>query len=120
MVRLFCCPNNFTRVIASLGQLLCLVARSRNSFSYVYQGDYSVLLGSEPISFHVETEYPWDGKMSIGVDCNAPTPMILRLRIPGWCHNYQITLNDETIDYQLDKGYLIFCVIGWRGGIEFH
>ncbi len=73
------------------------------------------MLGSEPISFHVETEYPWDGKMSIGVDCNAPTPMILRLRIPGWCHNYQITLNDETIDYQLDKGYLILSC-DWMAG----
>ncbi|MBQ8536886.1 MAG: glycoside hydrolase family 127 protein [Clostridia bacterium] len=39
--------------------------------------------------------YPKTGKMTLAVDCKTPVAFDVKLRIPGWCQDACITVNDE-------------------------
>jgi Beta-L-arabinofuranosidase, GH127 len=56
----------------------------------------------------VETEYPLDGRVQVSVSLAAAETFTLRLRLPGWCRGYSLTLNGSTLDLQPDEyGYLL-------------
>ena len=45
-----------------------------------------------------ETNYPWNGKVSITVNVDGAKEFGLGLRIPGWCRNARVAVNGEQVD----------------------
>ncbi|MPM48657.1 Non-reducing end beta-L-arabinofuranosidase [bioreactor metagenome] len=56
-----------------------------------------------------ETSYPWDGNVTLTVESlKKSVRKEFRLRIPGWCKNYTVAVNGESItDPLIEKGYLV-------------
>ena len=53
------------------------------------------------------TAYPWQGKIELIIDTEWPLEFEMNLRIPGWCKQYQLSINN--ISYQCmytEKGYI--------------
>ena len=110
-----CCPPNLARMVASLGE-------------YVYTTDDSgvqvhLYVGSEAdirdkgIGLSVHTEYPWDGAVRITVKEARERSFGLSLRIPGWCGDYEISVNGNKADFSLKDGYA--CIMrDWSEGDE--
>jgi DUF1680 family protein len=63
----------------------------------------------------METDYPWDGRVKISVTDSCDRPWKLSLRVPDWCQNFVVKINDQVVNGSLQKGYLtIECI--WKAG----
>ncbi|NQU23841.1 MAG: glycoside hydrolase family 127 protein [Candidatus Nealsonbacteria bacterium] len=86
--RTTCCMSNCWRFLGALPEYL---------YSYDDDGLFVNLYSSSTtsqtlrdgrkIELTVETEYPFDGKVTLRFDGEKAAPFNLRLRIPGWCTN---------------------------------
>src|SRR5207247_10068267 len=45
-----------------------------------------------------ETQYPWDEHVALTLELEQPTQFAIRLRIPGWCSEATLFVNNELID----------------------
>jgi uncharacterized protein len=79
-----CCPANLSRMME---QIPGLIYAQRDSALYV-----NLFVGSNAIatvggaSTHIaqDTDYPWDGRVTIHIDPERPADFALAVRIPGW------------------------------------
>ena len=51
--------------------------------------------GKTPVSLSVETDYPFSDRITISVNPAEEKSFPLCLRIPGWCHHADISVNGE-------------------------
>jgi uncharacterized protein len=103
-----CCPPNLARLLASLGGY---IYSSNANEVVVHQyiqgkGKFSLLHGT--LNIHQETQYPWDGIINLRLEMDLPQPFKLMLRLPGWCRNGHIFVNNENVPLQglVQKGYI--------------
>ena len=111
-----CCPPNVMRLFASMPNY---IATSNGAGLQIHQYgnmEVSALLdGSTPITLRVETRYPWDGRIKITVIESSDQLWKLALRVPGWCQNFLMKVNDQKVDKSLQKGYLTMQRV-WQTG----
>lgn len=75
-----CCPPNVMRTLASLPGYLATAGE--DSLTIQVYAPATITAGD--LTVEVETEYPWDGRITVTVR-NAPSrPVELALRVPGW------------------------------------
>jgi hypothetical protein len=48
----------------------------------------------------VETSYPWDGRIEVGVESHSADPWTLALRIPAWCSQARASIDGEPVDIE--------------------
>ena len=101
-----CCPPNVVRTIAEV-----------NSYAYSVSDDavWVNLFGGnvldtkykgQHIKIKQESNYPWDGDASFVIE-EIPADYVLKLRIPGWAADAEITRNNKKVAFQIEKGYAI-------------
>ena len=103
-----CCPPNLARLLASLGQYI-YAQNDHDAVIHLYvQSSGELKAGEHTVKLRQETRYPWDGHVSIHVDPEQPAQFGLRLRIPGWCKNANVQINDEPVETtgKIERGYL--------------
>jgi hypothetical protein len=65
---------------------------------------------NKSIRVHQYTSYPWDGAVTVVLKLELPVTFDLRLRIPGWCVEFGLTVNGEKLserDFTIDRGYAV-------------
>ena len=93
-----CCPPNVVRTVSSIQDF----AYSADSDTvYVHQYIESTARHDEK-TINVKTDYPFDGTVNISYEGKEG---VLALRIPGWCKNFTVSKNGETIKPDIDLGY---------------
>ncbi len=90
-----CCPPNIVRFIPSVANFLYTHDESTIYVHQFMQSESEIDLGGKRVSIKQVTNYPYDGKIEISVDCDVR----LAIRIPDWCDSYE----GETV-----KGYAYF------------
>lgn len=84
-----CCPGNITRFVASVPQYQ-YATRGKDIFVNLYiQGKADV----GDVRLVQTTDYPWNGKVTIGVEPKHNGTFTLMLRIPGWARKYPVGTN---------------------------
>src|SRR5262245_47864686 len=76
-----CCPPNLMRLIASFQQTL---ATTTDAGVQVWQYA-SAEIGAGDVRLGVETDYPWDGAVSVTVLDAPDAERELSFRVPAWC-----------------------------------
>ncbi|MGL4986023.1 MAG: hypothetical protein ACRC5H_02660 [Treponemataceae bacterium] len=61
---------------------------------------------SIPVTITVTSEYPWNSQIKVDVNCEQEAEFSLAIRIPDWCSNATIELNDKKVSLNMDKGYV--------------
>jgi uncharacterized protein len=130
-----CCPNNLTRVVASLGQYMYSTSQDEIAIHLYAQSSATLTLPGKTIEIIQKTNYPWDGNIKITIN-----PILLdskeeeigklkekrnnfdiKIRIPGWCNKYTNSIEKssngalETSSTEPHKGYLTFSRV-WEKG----
>jgi len=104
-----CCPNNLTRMVASLGRYM--YSRSRDGvYVHLYgESSFESWTGGTRVRLSQETEYPWDGTVDITVSPDRQARFSLCLRVPGWCRGARITVNGRPVPVGrvTRKGYAV-------------
>ncbi|HPH97113.1 MAG TPA: glycoside hydrolase family 127 protein [Anaerolineaceae bacterium] len=102
-----CCPPNISRVLASLGSYFYSSSQG-GVWVHQFAGSQAKLRVDDfPVNLAVETQYPWNGLVKIRVELEDPRTFTLHLRLPGWCKNWSLKVNDEVVDLKPQaNGYL--------------
>jgi uncharacterized protein len=105
------------RLIASLGEYVYSVGDNHVAVHLFVAGTADLQLGGRRVSVRQTHDYPWDGRIRIDVDPERPAAFGLWLRLPGWCRDAQLRINDVVMDTSsvLARGYLRL-ERGWRSG----
>jgi DUF1680 family protein len=65
-------------------------------------------LKATPLVLKVDTDYPWNGSVTINVEPERQAEFALRMRIPGWSQGATIQLNGKKIEpLAVEKGYAV-------------
>ena len=96
-----CCPSQICRFLPSIGNYLYCTGDGA-LWVNLYMGN---TLKTDGAALEMETAYPDDGKVRITVD-NLKSKQ-LRPRIPGWCKEWNLSVNGQAVDATVDKGYAV-------------
>ena len=119
-----CCPSNIARLVESLGNYIYSVSNERVFVNLFVASSTSVMLKSGKVDLRTDTNYPWDGKVSILINPIKKSRFKMQVRIPGWVlghpipgntyqylnfsgGHYSITVNGQPAAYSLEKGYAV-------------
>ncbi len=111
-----CCPPNVARTIASLGQYVFATGPDDLYVNLFAAGTAELDLGRGRVLLEVDSQYPWDGRITLRIQDSSAGRFTLRLRRPGWCReDVSLRLNGLPQEAARERGYLAL-VREWRGG----
>lgn len=110
-----CCPPNVARTVASVGGYLYAVADDSFWVNLYAASTVRATLRGKELSMRVTTDYPWDGRVTLELEPDAPLRFALHLRVPGWCLQASVTVNRKKAAAQFERGYLVLDR-EWRRG----
>ena len=93
-----CCPTNITRLLASFGQYLYAQNEQEVAVHLYVQSSVQLRIKGQQVKLRQETHYPWDEHVTLTIELEQPIPLAMRLRIPGWCSEATLFVNNEPID----------------------
>lgn len=91
-----CCPPNIMRTFASIENYTVATAIERDEVQLGLFTDATVcstLASGATIELSVATDYPARGAVRIDVTRGAGADAILSLRLPGWCTEFEVSVN---------------------------
>ena len=102
-----CCPSQICRFLPSIGNYVYGVSKEA-VWVNLYMGNTATMKAAgKDITISQETGYPWTGDVAVKVGVKGSVKTQLRLRIPGWCKAYSLTVNGEAVEPTVDKGYAV-------------
>ncbi len=103
-----CCPPNIARTITDLPRHIC-EADGHSVYIHQYIGcSHEASVADGLFAFVMESGFPWHGNVRLRVTHKTPCRAALRLRLPQWCREYTVRLNQSMLDVRPDaNGYLV-------------
>jgi len=93
-----CCPPNLARTIAEVADYMYSV-NDKGLWLNLYGGNsLKTQLAEGRVQLDEETEYPWDGKVTLTVREAPAKAFSVFLRIPGWCHGATVQVNGTPVE----------------------
>jgi len=112
-----CCPPNVMRQIASVAYYAVTGdSEGLQIHQYLPLAIETELEAGLPVKLQVETEYPWSGDVNVQVRQSDGSSWPLSLRVPGWCVDYVVTVNGETIQGDWGTGQYVTVTRAWQPG----
>lgn len=102
-----CCPSQICRFLPSIGNYIYGISKDA-VWVNLYIGNQSDLMT-------IQTDYPWDGSVSMTLGRESAKKKEIRVRIPGWCKAYSIAVNGNNAEYSIENGYAVLSE-KWREG----
>jgi DUF1680 family protein len=111
-----CCPPNIARLLASLpGYFYNVSADTVWCHLYAAGAARLTLEDGRTVRVRQETDYPWDGDVTLILD--GAGEFGLRLRIPGWCDaGASLAVNDQPVETPLAPGSYAEVRRAWQAG----
>lgn len=118
-----CCPSNLSRFIPSLPGYVYAV-RGNDVYVNLFMSNTADLsVSGRRVTLSQQTDYPWNGDISIRVDKNKGGTFAMKIRIPGWVQNhpvpgslytyadsiqpgFSVAVNGRPVEGALDNGYM--------------
>ena len=113
-----CCPPNIARTIMSFGRNLYTTDDTTLYVHLYANSETDLTMRDTQVTIRQETDYPWNGEITLGVEPEAPAAFVLAARIPGWCTSApSLTVNGEALDLtaNLSGGY-VYIDREWENG----
>lgn len=79
-----CCPSSMVRFLPEIGSAIYAKGNSSIFINQFIGNEADFNLTDRRINLKMDTNYPWDGKVTIHVDPEEKTSFTLFLRIPAW------------------------------------
>jgi DUF1680 family protein len=82
-----CCPTNLIRFIPFIPQLIYATHKDSLYINLYISNKAHISLNNNKVEVNQQTNYPWNGKITITVNPEKNSEFTLKLRIPGWAQN---------------------------------
>ncbi len=100
----YCCPNNFRRGMARLPQHIYYRWDSGVAVNlYTTSTANLELEDGVQLTIRQQTDYPTSGHVHIIVEPSRPAQFSVRLRVPRWCPETKVTVNDESAQAEIHR-----------------
>lgn len=117
-----CCPSNICRFIPSLPGYVYAVKDNNVYVNLFLSNTADLKVGGKAVRLSQQTQYPWQGDVTVTVDKNGAGEFALKVRIPGWVQgkvvpsdlysftdgkrlNYSVKVNGEQVGELAADGY---------------
>ena len=110
-----CCPSQICRFLPSIGNYIYGVSDGAVWVNLYMGNTAEVKVGRKTVTLTQETGYPWDGGVRLKIGAKGGVKAQVRLRIPGWCGAYTLSVNGEEVSAPVDKGYAVI-ERNWKDG----
>jgi len=112
VMKCYCCPPNVLRTVASVHQW---------AYSTDGEGFWVHLFGDSEFVHHgfglrQQTNYPWDGTVTMTVTGAPADPVPLHVRIPAWADGATVTVAGETAEAEAGTYHAMERI--WQSGDE--
>ncbi|HEY4287567.1 MAG TPA: glycoside hydrolase family 127 protein [Puia sp.] len=107
-----CCPPNLARTIAEVADY-AYSTNEKGIWVNLYGGN---ILETPTLKIQQQTDYPWDGKITLTIDKTPAKPFSIFLRIPGWCKDASLSLNGKPNSTTLTPGTYAELDQTWKPG----
>ena len=114
-----CCPQRGSRALAQISQYVFGVLRTRDGLivNYYETADATLVLSSGlRVAVKQQSSYPFDGKIAIELQPEQDAQFAVRLRLPGWCKEWALRLNDESQNIRPDDDEYLTLERRWAAG----
>lgn len=112
-----CCPSQISRFLPSIGNYIYSISDQAIWVNLFIGGTAKITTGMAEVTLKQETDYPWGGVVKLTVSTAASLDKALRIRIPGWCKQYTLTVNGQPVNAPVEKGYAVV-ERTWKSGDE--
>ena len=121
-----CCPPNIMRLISSLGGYLYSASEDTVYVHQYIPSETTLSLSGQQVTIRQSGNYPWEDEVTIDLTSSGPSaeaenkkahgpenhpqdrlPVRLALRIPGWCRDYEVTVDGQKQTGICTDGYLL-------------
>ena len=92
-----CCPTQISRFLPSIGNYIYAVSEKGLWVNLYISGTGNIKYKQNNIELRQESNYPWDGNISIEVSPQSKASFGVKLRIPGWCKMYKLFVNGKPV-----------------------
>lgn len=127
-----CCPGNVCRLIPSVPGYAVAAAGRKLYVNLYIAGTASVEMENGTVEVTQETDYPWDGSVSVSLHPRGTGRFAVALRVPGWAREevlpgnlyrftepdpaaWTLTVNGKSARPAMEKGYAVV-EREWRAG----
>ena len=115
-IECFCCPPNLVRTIAKSSGWAYSLADNGVSVNLFGGNELdTTMLDGSPLKLRQETNYPWDGTVTITIDECKQDAFEVLLRIPGWADSATVVINGEGAQ-SVTPGEFARIERDWRAG----
>lgn len=113
----FCCPPNLVRMIAEVNGYAYSLTED-GLWVHLYGSNKLDTLTADGGSLRVtqESNYPWDGKITLTIDQPSALIKALMVRIPGWGKGATVAVNGETMGATVEPGTYCRIERAWSAG----
>jgi DUF1680 family protein len=118
-----CCPSNICRFIPAIPGYIYSVTDDDLYVNLFATNEAKISLGMKEVTVTQQTDYPWDGKVTMTVSPEKERRFALHIRIPGWARNeaipgglyrfadneaeeYSLLVNGEAPESRMADGYV--------------
>jgi DUF1680 family protein len=85
-----CCPSNVARFVPAIPGYIYAVTNKELYVNLFISNEAAINIGNNKVSISQKANFPWDGKVEIGVNPETEKDFIIKIRIPGWTQNEAI------------------------------
>jgi len=112
-----CCPPNVARLLASLpGYVYTTSDKGFWVHLYATGTATAALTDVGVVTLRQQTNYPWDGEITLTIDPPDVALFSLFLRVPKWAEGASVTVNDEVIGAPVRPGHYMEIRRQWAQG----
>jgi len=104
------------RLFSSLSHYLATSNETGMQIHQYATAQLDVTVQDASVQIAMETAYPWQGQVAFTANATPASPWTLSLRVPDWCRRYDLTLNGEAVDSQLDDNGYLTMARSWLAG----
>lgn len=113
----FCCPPNLVRTIAKVsGWAYSLPANGVAVNLYGGNRLETKLLDGSSIVLNQQTQYPWEGEVSITIEACKKDAFEVWLRIPEWAEGAIVQINGQDAGVAITPGTFVVIDRKWKAG----
>lgn len=100
-----CCPPNIARTLASLGQYIYSVDDASLYVNLFIANHTHITLDGQALDIQLETRFPIENTYALHIQGVQPKGVNIRLRIPNYAQNMQLSANGTPMDYTVENGF---------------
>lgn len=101
-----CCPPNIARLLAMVPSFLYAISADGIFVNLYANSMATITLNGTTVTITQQTDYPWDGEVSLTITPSQTKPFALHMRIPSWCEKASVKVNGQIIDDAQPGSYL--------------